>query len=122
MRWHQKIKLEEFSSLNIERLQSFDEFDDGDESLVAQLIDIYLEITPKEIDQLKKAVASKESEKARKLAHGLKSSSANLGAENLTNVLQTVEDQHGSDASLFETVLIEYQKVCDELKRIRSRL
>lgn len=64
----------------------------GSPSLLAKIIDIYLEHSPKLMDSLRRGVARPEAaELVRDSAHSLKSSSANLGASGLAALCGELE-------------------------------
>ncbi len=88
------------------------------------LVRVYLEDTPKSITQLEKAASASSLEGLIAPAHSLKSTSANLGANNLSEMAKRIE--HGARLNQMpgEPVLLvaelgaEYRRVATELKRI----
>ncbi|WP_096603359.1 response regulator [Calothrix sp. NIES-2100] len=64
---------------------------DGD-SLVAELIQVYLEDTPERIQTIKDAVAVGDRSKLQKAAHALRSPSVSIGAVHLGDICETLEN------------------------------
>jgi two-component system, sensor histidine kinase and response regulator len=65
----------------------------GAPDLVTKLIDLYLQSTPDWLGRLRDAVAAGDAEALRQAAHGLKSSSGNLGAQPLAALCKTLEER-----------------------------
>lgn len=63
----------------------------GDEEFLAELIDIYLGDVPPQLDLLRAAIARADAAAASSVAHRLKGSSSNVGAESLTALCGQVE-------------------------------
>lgn len=55
----------------------------GGDVLVARMIDLFLELGPERLEAIQAAVSSGDLEQIERVAHSLKSSAANLGAERL---------------------------------------
>ncbi len=64
---------------------------DGSDGLVRTVITCYLTDSPKTIESLREAVETGDGVEIRKLAHGFKSSSANVGASNLAEYCKEME-------------------------------
>jgi len=79
--------------INSKLLQSFREMVGGENALeiVAEMIDCYLEDAPKLMQAIATAIAQADAIALRRAAHNLKSSSATLGATNLSNLCQELE-------------------------------
>lgn len=73
----------------IESLKSL--CDTGDLSLFHDLIDTYLADSPERIDAAAAAVAASDAIALERAAHGLKSSSANMGATGLASLCKQIE-------------------------------
>lgn len=58
-----------------------------------EVIDIYIESTTNILDQMREALDQAEDEEIKRLAHSLKSSSANIGATKLSEIAQALEQQ-----------------------------
>ena len=63
----------------------------GDEEFLTELIDIYLEDAPSQLELLRDAVARADSAAASSVAHRLKGSSSNVGAESLSALCNQLE-------------------------------
>jgi HPt (histidine-containing phosphotransfer) domain-containing protein len=63
----------------------------GDVEFLAELIDIYLDDVPPQLELLRAAVARADSVAASSVAHRLKGSSSNVGAESLSALCDQVE-------------------------------
>ena len=85
-------------------------------NVLAKVIGLYLAHTPAELEALGAAVAEQDAGQVAKLAHGLKSSSANLGAQVLSGLLKDLEHRGRTEAlseaqALFAGVEAEFQRV-----------
>ena len=74
---------------------------DGAPDMLAQIIQIYLNDTPKLLGQLNESIAAGDAPGVQRAAHSLKSSSANLGALQLSDFCKTLET-NGREAALEE--------------------
>jgi signal transduction histidine kinase/CheY-like chemotaxis protein/pSer/pThr/pTyr-binding forkhead associated (FHA) protein/HPt (histidine-containing phosphotransfer) domain-containing protein len=86
------------------------------ESLVAELIVLYLEDSPRLLEIVREAVSTDDSESLRHSAHTLRSSSANLGAVNLSKICKELENLGRSGtttgaAEQLEQLEVEYKRV-----------
>jgi len=85
----------------------------GDEELVVTLIDIFLDQTPKLLDELDAAVIASNVTGVERTAHSLKGSAGNFGAKNAWQLAQTVEyAARGGDLS----------NAADAAKQLRGEL
>ncbi|MEA5552517.1 Hpt domain-containing protein [Anabaena cylindrica UHCC 0172] len=86
-----------------------------------QLIECYLEDTPQRLQAINDAIIQENAKILQLEAHALKSSSAIVGAKNLSQICKKLEDL-GRDANLADTTLLlsqamtEYQQVMAALK------
>ena len=85
-----------------------------------KLIDLYLQSAPDLLGRLRDAVAAGDAEALRQAAHGLKSSSGNLGARPLMALCKTLEERgrmrHLDDApALLAAVETRYQQLREAL-------
>jgi len=91
--------------------------DEGPEMMRA-LWDAYLQDGEPQVAQLSAAAAADDSAAVSRLAHGLKSSSAALGARRLADLLQVMEDEGRAGAprlvELARSVAAEYGRVAEE--------
>lgn len=98
----------------------------GAGDLVARVVDAYLASSRDLIDKLKASIHAKDADEVRKTAHALKSSSANVGAMSLSNLMLTIEKAAGQNdletaEGLLPRVLEIYEKVLGELSlRMRA--
>lgn len=60
-------------------------------ALVTRVIAAYVDDTPKRLAQIRNAILAADADSLRKAAHGMKSSSANIGAENLAALCKELE-------------------------------
>lgn len=76
--------------INVDRLaQTFGD----DPGVMEELYTTYLEQMRELLDQLRDALAEEDGERVNKLAHAIKGSSANVGANNMRAHASAVEDQ-----------------------------
>jgi len=64
---------------------------DGDEEVVKEILNLYLEKTPEQISAVSEAVMKKDASLIRSSAHSLKGSSGNVGAVKLSQTAQKME-------------------------------
>ena len=64
---------------------------DRGDALVQKVVQAYVDDTPRQLKTLKTAIAGLDAGSLRKVAHSLKSSSANVGAESLANMCKEME-------------------------------
>jgi CheY-like chemotaxis protein/two-component sensor histidine kinase len=89
---------------------------DGEPSIVERIIAIYLQTTPKLIQDMRAALAASDARLMKKAAHSLKSSSANVGAIKLSEISKDIEiigrtgSIQGSE-TLIKEIEREYQEV-----------
>lgn len=127
--WAQIAKIEfKVSALDLNRLLSFREFDESpDNSFLTTMIQLYLESSPPELSALISAVHAKDDLQIYKLAHSLKSSSANLGANKIAEKFEAIENEHypkNKTRTLnIESCLVgleaEFRLVCRELEIVQ---
>lgn len=85
-------ELEQFEVLNKQALDSIRKLQRaGQPSIVARIIGLYLDDVPKQLQALFGAVDTRDDVAAKKIAHSLKSSSANVGAAQLAEIFQACE-------------------------------
>ena len=65
----------------------------GDSDIVTELIDIFVDHSPRTIKMLKESFENKDRTNIVKLSHKLKGSCANLGAVDMRNVCQMLEEE-----------------------------
>jgi PAS domain S-box-containing protein len=114
---------------NLFDLSLLEEMDDNE--YLSDILTIFLDTTPKELNQLTRACVSNKFEDAYKLAHKIKGSSGLLQATFLLNVLVKIEEnakdeKRGELAKLAELANKEYKKIeiplRDHLRDIQAKL
>ena len=92
----------------------------GEPDILAQIINLYLDTTPELIASMRAAIADDDLDALGQAAHSLKSSSANVGAVRLADMLQSLEALVRGDSASTTTVDLaevntEYDLVCQAL-------
>ena len=64
----------------------------NDEEFIGELIDVFLEDSPKQLDALRQAVESSHVGHAAEVAHRLKGASGNMGADSLSALCRQLEE------------------------------
>ena len=64
----------------------------NDEEFIGELIDIFLDDSPNQLDALRQAVESSQVGHAAEVAHRLKGASGNMGAESLAALCRQLEE------------------------------
>jgi CheY-like chemotaxis protein/HPt (histidine-containing phosphotransfer) domain-containing protein len=80
--------------------------------LVGRIIDTYLQDSAALVEQLAAATRNGDAAEAARIAHALKSSSANVGAKRLSGMCRTIEA--GARSGRLETIAVEFSKASDE--------
>lgn len=98
------------------RLAELRELGDGDDTLLAELVEVFLRDTPERIGALHEAFAQHDDHALRMISHALKGSSRNIGAKRLADACQTLEltaKSHMIDnaGGLIDMIEQEYRKV-----------
>jgi HPt (histidine-containing phosphotransfer) domain-containing protein len=102
-------------------LRGFEEISDPDEeSLFAEIAEIFEQTTPEFLVQLKAAIRDANSEAVRQIAHRLKGSAANLGAKTLAELCSAAETTAKLNPLLVvqidsEEIVEAYTKTCVEI-------
>jgi len=97
----------------------------GGPDIVQTVIRIFLEETPGLLDSLGRSLEARDYSGAARLAHKLKSSSANLGARRLISFLDRFEtlsaaEPQGAWDALFASIRLETQRILAELIRAQA--
>ncbi|MDR3590440.1 MAG: PAS domain S-box protein [Negativicutes bacterium] len=108
--------IEEFRKL--ERLNKKPVFD--------RVIDLFLQSTPRHIEEMRAALAKKDAVSLYKAAHALKSSSASIGARRLAQVCGKIEARGRSGiqsggSKLLDRMESEYKAACAELLKLKQQ-
>jgi HPt (histidine-containing phosphotransfer) domain-containing protein len=92
----------------------------GDDSFLRDLIQIYLDDSPKRIAEIEQALAQGDAHRLTLAAHSLKGSSANFGAEQLRALSERIE-MFGRRSSLGD-VPAHLPALKDEFARVKGAL
>lgn len=85
------IPIADLPAINTQAMQKIYEMAGDDETFVLEIIDCYLEDSPHILEQMREAVIQGDTTTVHRLAHSWKSSSAYLGARNLTEICREIE-------------------------------
>jgi HPt (histidine-containing phosphotransfer) domain-containing protein len=94
--------------------------DSGIGDMVPQLISVFLESAPRDIERMRIALAAKDPDRLAGAAHSLKGSCSNLGASGLRDLCQQIEN-HGRSGYLDEVFKL-LKSVDQEFGRVNSEL
>lgn len=100
--------------------------EDGEQSIVAELADMFLEDATSRIGTLRKAVEEGSAEDVQKLAHSLKGSSGNMGARRMQDICTELQEIGESGdltnaPELLEQLEVEFDRVRPELNVLKER-
>src|SRR5215213_7662421 len=110
-----------YDAVDMAVLTSFEEVQvEGEPDLIVELIDLYLEDTPRQMAAMQKALAITDGTSLKRAAHGLKGSSANLGAGRLAALCGELEQMCRVDS--FQGVTAQLARLGQELERVRQSL
>ena len=108
---------QELLALDTEQLKSLRELNEpGEPDLVTELIDIFIKQSPETLEALHAAVKKNDSKAIEKMAHKLKGSCANLGAEKMRSLCQKMEERGRIDVledseALYQSIFSSYKEV-----------
>ncbi|HKS08236.1 MAG TPA: Hpt domain-containing protein [Pyrinomonadaceae bacterium] len=98
---------------------------EGEPDFVVELIDLYLNEVPRLFDTIRKSVANKDRSTARRAAHSLRGSSANLGVLQMATIageLEHLENDYSNVAlELLSSLENEFERVKEILNAERQR-
>ncbi|SFK86702.1 Signal transduction histidine kinase [Nitrosomonas aestuarii] len=115
---YQKV---EHSVINQEKLTTLSSLDtDGSNYLLKNVLSVFQSSAPQTMSQINQAMLAKDSDALQRAAHTLKSSAANVGAEQLAHLCRQIEsyaseEQMESVQKLISTLNHESEKVFSEL-------
>ncbi len=92
----------------------------GDQELLAELADLFLEDAPPKLEALREAIGSGDASSVGQVAHALKGSSGNMGALRMSTICAELEDA-GHSGEL-ERALVLAERLKAEYGRVRSAL
>ena len=104
-------------SVNLEHIR---EATMGDDEFLAELITLFLNDTPQQLEALRKAVRTGDAETAASAAHRLKGSSSNMGAESLSALCLHLEKS--SQGKQLEELPQIVEQVDEEFEQVRKIL
>jgi HPt (histidine-containing phosphotransfer) domain-containing protein len=107
-------------------LHRFREASMGDEEFMDELIDIYLEDMPRQLEALRGAVQNHDGPAAAATAHRLRGASGNMGADSLSGLCHDVEISSRDNKldqlpNLMEAIGTESTRVREFLCAVKSR-
>jgi len=116
----------ETQAVDLAVLATYDEAQmEGEPDFVVELIDIYLNEVPRLFDTLRKSIANKDRSTARRSAHSLRGSSANLGVLQMAAIageLEHLEDNYSVAApELLLSLENEFERVKEILNAEHKR-
>lgn len=106
--------------LNKDTLDLLFDLMDGDSEMIIDLVDTLIDTTPQLLDDLKEGVSTKDPQKIRNSAHALKSSNAQLGAEDFASLCEKMESKGRTEDTqdldiLLDKILAEFELVLNAL-------
>jgi HPt (histidine-containing phosphotransfer) domain-containing protein len=96
---------------------------DDDPEFLRELVDTFIEETTEQLTNLERAIGQQNSDILHKIAHALKSSSANVGAIQVSRLSKELEEMgrtgriEGADQKL-EAIKYEYERAQTALKQV----
>ena len=79
------------SALDAKALASIRELDDGEGSILAEVVAIFLDEAPRQLEALSLALESRDAAELARVAHALKSASGNVGAVRVVKLCKEIE-------------------------------
>ncbi len=93
---------------------------DGDDQLYREIVAVFTEDVPGELDVLEKAIASNDRVVIERQAHSLKSASANIGAETMRIVCLQTEKAAKTESA--ENLMTLVASIRNEFQRLQGYL
>ncbi|QIR40269.1 response regulator [Tolypothrix sp. PCC 7910] len=113
------VAVADLPAINTQAIQKICEMAGDDDTFVAEIIDCYLEDSPHILEQIREAVTQGDAPTIHRLAHSWKSSSAYLGARNLTELCREIEAIALSEISHLPERLYQLET---EFERVKAAL
>ncbi|HOK04443.1 MAG TPA: Hpt domain-containing protein [Victivallales bacterium] len=89
----------------------------GDKELISEILKVFLEDAPRQIQNIKISMQNTQIENARDAAHSLKGAAGNIGAEKLYNKARDLEYAlRDKNLNLINPLLAEVERLFNELK------
>jgi len=100
---------------------------DGDAEMIVDLVDTLAETTPELLDELDQGVKSQNPSQIREAAHALKSSNAQLGALDFSELCRQMEEKGKREelaetAKLLDMIYAEFKKVEQALNSWKDKV
>ncbi len=93
----------------------------GDEELCKEIIELFIEDTPKQITELKKALENKDASIVQRQAHSLKGASANTSVLGMQEIAFQIEKAgETGDLEIATSLLLKLEEEFEKFKRIIS--
>jgi len=113
------------SPIDTQDFQSLLDMIEGDQEVLAEIINCYLLESPKIVAAIQASVTNEDANSLNKAAHNLKSSSASLGAKNLSQLCLQLElkGKNGNlegSLELVSQLINEYEQVEIAFKKIAA--
>lgn len=109
-------------TINLEKISELKELDDdGSDSVLKELIGLYLVSTPPKLKKMSESFALSDFVTVRKEAHSLRSSSLTMGAEALSHLAAEIEYAK-EDGSVVTTIEAGIQNAVNEFENVKSEL
>ncbi len=106
-------------TLNLARIEELKEMDEpGSDEIQRQLVDLYLGSAPEKLETLTSLLQKGELDLLRKEAHSLKSTSLNMGCDQLADLCQKLESGDPNPAELIKACKEEFKRVAQELLQL----
>jgi two-component system, sensor histidine kinase and response regulator len=78
-------------ALDLKALANIRELDDGEGAILAEVVSIFFDETPRHLDGLRNAVGAKDASEVARVAHAFKSASGNVGATGVVKLCRELE-------------------------------
>ena len=106
-------------------MRQFEDATGGDAELMQELAELYLADADAQLPSLEEAAARRDLEHVTRVAHGLKGSSASIGADRVADAFKTLETmgREGTEAGLDDAVALArdaYGVVRERLSRMAA--
>ncbi len=94
----------------------------GDEDLIGQIVDVFLDDTPRRIETLKSHVIGADAENIRRQAHAIKGAAANVGGEELRRIAFEMEKRSAAkDMERVKLLMPQLETGFEQLRRAMRR-
>ena len=95
----------------------------GDKELISEVLKVFLEDAPQQIENIKISIQNKDTEKARDAAHSLKGAAGNIGAEKLQNKSRDLEYAcRDKSLALINPLISDVEELFNEVKNEIQKL